>query len=302
MNQIPTLLRREWIQHRFGWGLIVLLPTALALLLVSFGEMKFDAQEIGERLPVALTLGSLGGAVGIQLLIMWLTSLIIVTGLARRDHADRSVEFWLSLPVGHARSLSVPLATHLLLAPAAALLTGLISGLLISLVLVSRTAGIDAWFALPWLPLALAALAIVARLALGLLLVTLWLSPLLLLAVLLTAWFRRWGLVILGVGIGLGSQILERVFGQPLLSDVLSELLSRAGRSLANYSAGKQMVFDRAEDIQGALMLVPRWALADGTQALGLLATPLLPGALLVAAGCFALLVQWRQRGAGAAG
>lgn len=301
MNQIPSLLRREWLQHRFGWGLIVLLPTALALLLVSFGELKFDAEDVGVRLPVALTLGALGGAVGLQLLIMWLTSLIIVSGIARRDHADRSVEFWLSLPVGHAKSLAVPLVTHLLLAPAAALLTGLVAGLLVSMMLVTRTAGIGVWFALPWVPLVLAALAIVARLALGLLLVTLWLSPLILLAVLLTAWFRRWGLVILGVGIGLGSQILERVFGQPLLSEVLTELLSRAGRSLAN-TAGGPMVIDRAEDIQGALMIVPRWALSDAGQALGLLATPLLPGALLVAAGCFALLVQWRQRGAGAAG
>jgi hypothetical protein len=54
--------------------------------------------------------------------ILWVSSLIIVSGLARRDHGDRSNEFfWMSLPVGHGTSLAVPLAVHLLLVPAAVL-------------------------------------------------------------------------------------------------------------------------------------------------------------------------------------
>jgi ABC-2 type transport system permease protein len=44
------------------------------------------------------------------------------------------------------------------------------------------------------------------------------------------------------------------------------------------------------------------WAIHDLGIAVRDLASPLLAGGLLFAAGCFALLVIWRQRGAGAAG
>lgn len=301
MRPTLSLMHREWMQHRFGWGLLLLVPTALALLLLSFGQLHLAAGEVDGRLPVALALGVLGGGIGLHLIMLWLTSLIIVTGLARRDHADRSIEFWLSLPTGHARSLAVPLAVHLLLAPAAALLAGLASGALLSFVLVSRVAGAGAWLALPWGALSLAALAIVGRLALGLLLATLWLAPLIMLTLLLTAWFRRWGLVILAVGVGLGSQVLDRIFGQPLLTDVLGEWMMRAARSLV-HAGQSSFVVERVEDVQGLLPQVTAWAAADAAQALALLASPLLAAALATAAAAFALLVQWRQRGAGAAG
>ena len=62
------------------------------------------------------------------------------------------------------------------------------------------------------------------------------------------------------------------------------------------------MVVDSASEGLEALRLLPAWALEDFGAALHALATPLFPSALLFAAGCFFLLVQWRQRGAGAAG
>lgn len=301
MKHFFPLVQREWLQHRFGWALMALVPTALALLLVSFGELQFDPDERVEKLPAALALASLAGGIALHMAIFALTALIIVSGIARRDHADRSIEFWLSLPTGHAESLSVPLVVHLLLAPLAALGVGLLSGLLVSFVLIGRVAGLGEWLALPWPALLAAALAIAGRLAVGLVLAMVWLSPLILAVVLLTAWFRRWGLVILAVGVGLGSVVLDRFFGQPILSQLLGELIVNAGRSLGN-SGGGSFVVDRAEDLQGALGQVPRWALADTGAALRLLVSPLLVGAVLVAGACFTGLVQWRQRGAGAGG
>jgi ABC-2 type transport system permease protein len=301
MKNFFPLVQREWLQHRFGWALMALLPTALAVLLVSFGELDIDAEEAPGKLPVALALGALGGGIGLHLVIFGLTALIIVSGIARRDHADRSVEFWLSLPTGHAESLSVPLIVHLLLAPLAALGIGMLGGLLVSAVLVGRVAGFGEWFALPWPALLAGGVAIAVRLAAGLVLAVLWLSPLILATVLLTAWFRRWGLVILAVGIGLGSVILDRLFGQPILSDLLSQLIANAGRSLAN-TGGGSFVVEGVEDVPSALRMIPRWAVADAGAALRLLVSPLLVGALLVAGACFAALVQWRQRGAGDAG
>lgn len=301
MNHLTlTLVQREWLQHRFGWSLLLLLPAALALLLCSFGDLQFDPDEINDRLPVALALAAIIGAIGLYGVIWWMTSLIIVSGLARRDHADRSIEFWMSLPVGHARSLAVPLGVHLLLAPAVAMGAALLAGVAISLVLVTRVAGPGAWLALPWFEMLAAGLAIVARLTLGLVLATLWLSPLIMVLVLLTAWFRRWGVVILAVGVGLGSVVLERVFGQPLLTKLIGHLFVQAGRSVAN--AGQSgLVVNNVSDVHAALGHVPAWAWHDGLQAVGLLASPVLVGGVVVAAGSFAILVRWRQGGAGAA-
>lgn len=303
LHSSPTLalLQREWLQHRFSWMLMLLIPTGLALLGFSFGQLQFDPDELNERLPVAVALASVGGAIGLHLVIWWLTSMIIVTGLARRDHNDRSIEFWLSLPVGHARSLAVPLAVHLLLAPAAAMLAGLVAGLAVSLVVVSRVAGFETWLALPWFQVLPAGLAIVARLTLGLVLATVWLSPLILASVLLTAWFRRWGLVILAVGVGLGSLLLDRLFGQPMLSDLIGAWLANAGQSVAN-SGQSSLVVQNISDVQGALAYVPAWAWHDGLAAIQLLASPLVVGGVAFAAACFAMLVHWRRTGAGAAG
>ena len=160
--------------------------------------------------------------------------------------------------------------------------------------------GIGAWFSLPWPELMVATFSMAARLVLGLPLATLWLLPLILLVVLMTAYFRRWGWVILAVGIGLGSQLLRRVFGQPLLSELMSHLFQHAGKAMVSAPGGINA--KGPGDAIEALRAVPGWALHDFGVALRDLASPLLLGGLLFAAGCFALLVLWRQRGAGGAG
>lgn len=306
MEKILPLMQREWLQHRFGWSLMVGIPLALGALLVAFGDVQFEADAIdaaGDALPTLMAMVAIMATTVLMFVIAWLSSAILVTGLARRDHADRSIEFWLSLPVGHGPSLAVPLGVHLLLVPAAALLIGLAGGYVISLVLVTRFAGIGAWFSLPWGALLTASLAGIGRLLAGLPLATLWLAPIIGLVVLFTAWFRRWGLIIVAVGIGLGSYLLERLFGQPLLAQAMAELARNAAQSIAGAGVGKiEIQAHGAEQASAALHAVPGLVLADLGHALALLASPLLLGGLVFAAGCFALLVDWRRRGAQAAG
>jgi ABC-2 type transport system permease protein len=134
----------------------------------------------------------------------------------------------------------------------------------------------------------------------GLALATVWLSPLILLVVLMTAWFRGWGWVILIVGIGLGSELLKRVFGEPLLSNTLLQLMAHAATSFIHGGGGTLKV-EGAQEGLDALRAVPVWALGDLGASLRDLASPLLVGALAFAAACFALLVEWRRRGASAA-
>jgi len=302
MNKLLPLMQREWLQHRFGWMLMVVVPFAIALLLLSFGQIAIDtdtADRVGERLPPMLAMASIAGSGAVIFLIAGVTSLIIVSGVARRDHGDRSIEFWLSLPTTHSASLAAPLLVHLLLVPAAGLLLGLAGGVLVSMVLVGRVVGIGEWFTLPWGDLLPAVFAIAARLLAGLPLALMWLSPLILLVVLLSAWFRRWAWVILAVGLGLGGQLLDRLFGQPLLSDVTLGLLRQARQALVH--AGQRFQMGPSEGSEG-LRHLPAWALHDFGLALRELPSPLLAGGLLFAAGCFVLMIAWRQRGAGAAG
>ncbi len=304
MKRLIPLMQREWLQHRNGWLLMAGVPLALSLLLLSFGQIQIGASDIAEAgaaLPALLAAGSIAGSAAVIFLIATFSSLVIVSNLARRDHADRSVEFWLSVPVSHSESFAAPLIVHLLLVPAAALIVGMLGGYAVSFIVVSRVVGTAEWFGLPWGVIVTASFSLMLRLLAGLPLAMLWLSPLVLLVVLLTAWFRRWGWVILTVGLGLGSYLLKLLFGQPWLNRISGELLKAAGRSLIYGDQGGMVVSSTSQGVD-ALRMLPSWALDDFGAALHALATPLFPGAVLFAAGCFFLLVQWRQRGAGAAG
>jgi ABC-2 type transport system permease protein len=301
MNRFTTLMRREWLQYRFGWTMAALTPLAILLLFAAFADVQFgDLDKVGDALPAALAVGAIAGVMALMLLDLSLTSGIIVAGMARRDHGDRSIEFWLSQPIGHSSSLAAPLVVHLFLVPAAALVIGLAGGYVVSLVLVGRVAGVAQWLALPWGDIIPASLAMALRLLAGVALATVWLSPLILLLILLLAWFRAWGLVILALGIVLGSALLKRVFGEPLLADTLLALLAHAATSIIHGGSGTLRIEGTNEGL-AALRFVPAWALSDLGASVRELAQPLLAGAVAFAAGCFALLVEWRQRGASAA-
>ena len=106
MNTLRPLFQREWLQHRLRLGAAGRLPLALALLVAGFAQ--YPDRRRRHRAGRRRAARAAGAGVDRRQharccsLIALLTSAIFVTGLARRDHADRSIEFWLSLPVGHA--------------------------------------------------------------------------------------------------------------------------------------------------------------------------------------------------------
>ncbi len=303
MKNLVPLMRREWLQHRFAWALLVLVPVALAILPLIFGSIEVDgvaASQVPAQLALMVGTLSMVISTAVIFLLLWITSVFVATASPRRDHADRSIEFWLSLPTSHSESLAAPLLVHLLLVPAAALLAGLAAGLLVSLVTVSRLAGLGEWFALPWGSLAIGMASLVARVMAGLPLATLWLMPLLLASMLANAYFKRWGLPVLAVGLSLGSAVLKGVFGQPLLSDTLRDLMINAARALMGASGQGGITISPEHPASEALSELPGFALHDLGAALQAAASPLFLGALLVSAALFYGLVLWRQRGAGA--
>lgn len=305
MKSYATLLRREWLQHKFGWTVIVFAPLVIALIVIAAGQLDIDIDDEKvrvqfERVPaLALAAAAIVATAAVTFVIAWLIAVIQAPGLARRDHQDRSVEFWLSLPTSHTASLTAPMLAHLLLFPLAALGIGIVSGHLVSLLLVTRWLGIGEWLTLPWGSLLLAVTAAAARLTLGVVLATVWLSPLLLLAMAASAWLKRWGLPALVVGLAVLGGLLSKVFGIPIVGSTVVALLQHARQALIG--PPRPSLFTKPKEAAAAaeqIGRIPQWMGEDALRAIGELASPLLLLALAISAGCFALLVLRRQRGA----
>jgi ABC-2 type transport system permease protein len=311
MNRFPSLLQREWMQHRLGWIIMLAAPFAVTAILAVFGAVSFDFSNHGngddgtvvEKVPSALILAcaSVGAMVSLTLAVACLFALFQAPGLARRDTQDRSIEFWLSLPQGHAQSLSATLLAHLLLVPWAALVAGLAGGLVVSLLVVAKAWSLAAWATLPWGVMLAAAVMMTLRLALGLALALLWLSPLILLTMAASAWLKRWGVPLVACVLVIGGLVLEKLYGITFIGDALRTIGENAGRALffADRSGAQhRLVVNPGDDLLPYLREVPSWVIGDIGSALQQLATPAFVAALAVAALGFALLVLRRQRGA----
>lgn len=300
-----TLLQREWMQHRLGWTLLAGAPLLVSLLVLLVGRLQvtFNGDDVTLKLGDAPTLAvatlSLVGTTVLSFILAWFVSLWQASGLARRDQQDRSIEFWLSLPISHTAALTAPMVAHLLLFPLAALWVGVAGGTLVSLVAVTAYAPPSEWLALPWGWIALAVVSIALRITLGLLLATLWLSPLILAVMAASAWLKRWGLPALIATVAIVGNLLEGLQGSRILWDTGKQLMERAGQSFITSAAGHGVRFGPDQpDATPMLRAVPGELLTDAGRAVAQLADPLLPLALLVAAGCFALLLVRRRQGA----
>lgn len=301
MHTFQTLLLREWMQHRFGWLVATALPSALFLVALAFGALQvqpdftFDG-DVPVALPVALS--TIAALTVLTAAIAWLAVQIQAPGLARRDVQDRSIEFWLSLPVSAHASVGATLLVHLLLVPLAALAVGLAAGFVLSFLAVGREFGFAAWFSLPWGALLPAIVAVWLRLALGVVLASLWLAPLVLGAMASAAWLKRWGVPAFVATLLLGGALADQLWDSRIVWQALETLFSnaRAGLFLAEpQQAGR--LFADAADALAALGRIPGAMAADAAAALARLASPAFGLVLLCAAGGYALLVWVRSRG-----
>ncbi len=302
MKLIYPLMLREWFQYRFAWLMTAVIPLALAVLLLSVGHIEFDGSG-ADPAPPAQALAAAATAItcGLMMLLYTVTGLVTVIALARRDHADRSVEFWLSLPVGHTRSFAVPMGVHLVLLPLAALGLGLLASVVTSALLVSRVHGFSAWLALPWGDVLTLAATMVVRVVAGWPLAVLWVLPVVLVAMLMFAWLRRWGLVILGLALALAVSPLGELWGAKWLPQAVAALFAGAARSIVSGHGHIEINDGNAAQVIEVLSGASQWLWLDIIGSIRNLASPLLVGAWVVAALCFVGLVQWRRRGASAA-
>jgi hypothetical protein len=294
MNPLPTLLRREWMQHHKGYLAMMVVPPVIVLVVLALSR-HLDTDNPYPDMVMAVALAAVTIAV---LALGWLAMALQLPGLARRDQQDRSIEFWLSLPVGHAQSIGATLLFHALLMPWLALAVGWLFSFVIGLVLVALLFGAGGWAQLPWGLLMTDAIALLGRLGLGVALATLWLSPLLLLSMLAGSAFKRWGIPALVAGLGLAALVMRQLFGVTLVNDGLRYIGAHA--ALAVSPVGKQAVHlgQHGEGFSDLLEGFPAMALHTAGRALQDLATPQFGVAMAVSALCFAGLVALRRRNA----
>lgn len=298
MKVFQTLMLREWLQHHKGWLALALIPLGLIALLAVFGSVDLDEEELtgmsGAGLFLICTL--------VITLILLMEAMLVMafqaSSLARRDQQDRSIEFWLSLPVGQAHTLAAMLLMHVWLFPLMVLVIGLVGGLLVAPVIVFKGLGVAGFAQLPWADLALVLAAGVLRLIGGLLLAGVWALPFVLLLMAASAWLKRWGVPVLVAGVGIGGGVLKEVYGQTWLLDGVEGLAVQFGAALIP-GAGDNTGF-RLEDklvMGGQFDGVAQGLMLDLQQRAADLASPWLLLALaLSAVGAWAVLYR-RQQG-----
>lgn len=296
MKRFKTLLQREWMQHHRGWLILLALPMVLVVGIAIVSSFQFELDEgPADALGAAMLLGA--GLTALTLGLAWGATLLMSPSLARRDVQDRSIEFWVSLPIPHSHSVGATLLMHLLALPLAAVGVGLLGAIVLSPLVVAKGWGIGAWFTLPWGQLLLAALALALRLWLGVVLATLWLSPLIIGTMAASAWLKRWGVPAVAGVLVIGGVLMEKLYGITLIGDTLKYLFSEAATAVIAAAGEGEVKVNHPNELDAMLPMAPGWMMHDAAQALMALATPGFVAAVLVGAAMFALLVWRRARG-----
>lgn len=305
MNRFATLMKREWMQHRTGWWVLMALPAVANLLLGLFeGQgvhmtVNLDDHSISSvgKMPIGLqTLGWSVATMAVTFVLAALAVLAQLPGLARRDVQDRSIEFWRSLPTSHVQSVAALVLMHLLVLPGLALVVGFAAGQVVALVSIVSQQGPMAWLAQPWWSLLPALLLVAARALFGLLMAVAWLSPVLLLTMAASAWLKRWAVPVVVAATLLGVHWLDPRLPMPLVKPSLDRIGQEAADALLAIQAFKGAEFDGPSDLAAALPQLAGMLLRDAAHVLGNAASPAFVIALMVAAVGFGLLVLRRQR------
>ena len=169
-------------------------------------------------------------------------------------------------------------------------------GLLASPLLAVQLWGLGEWAAMPWGLLLLTVISMALRVAFGLVLALLWLSPLVLGTMAASDWLKRWGVPAVALTLGVGHGLLSKLYGLTFVGDTLRYLFIQAARAvIATADDGKEI--KHLEEIDALLPSLPAWFAQDAGQAVLALATPGFAAALAAGALMFGLLVLRRQRG-----
>jgi hypothetical protein len=285
-THIPTLLQREWMQHKRGWLIAAFAPPLLFLAVLPFGTFTGLPTESPELMAVGMVLVT----TAVVYCICMLIALFQLPGLARRDTQDRSIEFWLSLPGRPSESVLSTVLAHAWLAPLGGAVVGLLFGIPIAMGVLGSKLGFADVLAVNWGEVILASTPLLVRGLAGTVPLMLWLAPLIFVLMAASSWLKRLGVPVVLIGGGVATTVLHKAYdiSWPLealsgLSDRINHTLVHDGKSLANtLHSGDNLV---------------TWALRDLGATLADLASLQFLGWAAIAAAAFALIVMKRARG-----
>lgn len=293
MTLFNTLLLREWIQYRWGWLCIVVIPLVLLLALVPFSQVA----GVETMAPEPIALISAGLALGLIMAVAFATSVYQLLNLPRRDQQDRSIEFWKSLPGTDTQSVAAPMLAHALLMPLAVLVLASLGSAVVGVAMAYKELGAEGLRQMQWAGLGPAVLWAVARLAVGMSLAMLWLSPMVLAMMAASAWLKRWGPPLLVFVVGALLKLYEPLGLQQVLG---RQVQGAAGAFFASASGLPDMPDESKalpiEVVYDVIYRVPTWAPHDMLQALRATWHPQFIGGVLLAVVCFGLIVLQRRR------
>lgn len=297
MTVLKTLFLREWMQQRRAWLLLAAVPFALALLATLFGRIHTTS---GDGLNLTPTLTLVGFQTGYLLALMGVAAvagLFLCAAVSRRDYQDRSIEFWLSLPTDHWRSVLVPAAALLWGFPLMVLGLSLAGALVVGVLAVLRSAGFAGLAEVQWGLWLAVALPGVLRLALGLVLSMAWLAPLAFIAMAACAWLKRWGLPLAAITLFGGAPLLSGLWGihTPLLW--IEAMFDGAGYAFVPLVDGDTAMPEPEHMNDQVLAPLAQALWGNMDDALAALASPVFAFGIALCAVCTVLIVLRRRRG-----
>ncbi|HEY9109761.1 MAG TPA: hypothetical protein VIN58_24055 [Roseateles sp.] len=286
-THIPTLLLREWMQHKRGWLIAALAPPLLFIALLPFGEFHELPTQSAELMSVGILLATAAAVYGICLLV----ALFQLPGLARRDTQDRSIEFWLSLPGRPSESVLATVLAHAWLAPLGGAVIGALLGLPIALGVLGNKLGLANAMGMNWGEVILASTPILLRGLAGTVPLMLWLAPVIFVLMAASSWLKRLGVPVVLVGGGVVVAVLYQAYDIAWPLEALKGLNERINHTLFYNGPGLAQAMQQ----DGSNLVT--WALQDFGRALAELASLQFLGWAAVAAAAFALVVMKRARG-----
>ncbi len=87
MNPTVALMKREWLQYRFTWMLLFLIPLGLAVLALTFGQVELETDS-GLPPPVALAAGAMAVTLSVFALLAGVSGLIKLGPTAGASHSS----------------------------------------------------------------------------------------------------------------------------------------------------------------------------------------------------------------------
>ena len=286
-THIPTLLQREWMQHKRGWLIAALAPPILFLAMLPFGHFQGMPTESAELISVGIVLASTCVVYAICMLV----ALFQLPGLARRDTQDRSIEFWLSLPGRPSESVLATVLAHAWLAPLGGAIVGMLFGLPIAASVLASKSGLASAMGVNWGEVVLAAAPLLLRGLVGTVPLMLWLAPIIFVLMAASSWLKRLGTPVVLVGGGVAVTLLYKVYGISWPLEALAGLNEHINHTVIYDGPGL------VEVLQQPGGNLATWALTDLGRTLADLASLQFLGWAAVAAAGFALVVAKRARG-----